>query len=132
MEGTHASFAPRIVRSLVSFALLSLAGALDAKWTPGPNDDARGNSFSSRRRFAGMKPGERLPDYYTPDAEEAQSSKLMMLVSASVLAALVALVGWWARGQVRQLLAPPPVALADAELVRQARLAKFAQGPKDD
>lgn len=129
MDVTYAS---RLARLLTSFALLARAGALDAKWTPGPDDDERGNSFSSRRRFAGMKPGERLPDYYTPDAEEAQSSKLMMLVSASVLAALVLVAGWWVRGQVRQILAPPPAALADAELVRQARLARFAGAPKVD
>ena len=132
MGGTHVAYASRLARSLAGFALLARAGALDAKWTPGPNDDARGNSFSSRRRFAGMKDGERLPDYYTPDAEEAQSSTLMMLVSASVLFALVVGVGWWLRGQVRQILASTPAALADAELVRQARLAKFAGGPKGD
>jgi hypothetical protein len=72
-----------------------------------------------------MKAGTRLPDYYSPDDEEGQSSHLMMLVSASVLVGLVVVAGWWARGQVQQIIAPP-AAQADAELVRQARLARFA------
>lgn len=106
--------------------------ALDVRWTPGPDEDARGNSFSSRRRFRDTKPGEKLPSYYYADESSAAptfSENLGLLVAASVIL-LFAFSAFYARSRQPG----PDGALPDAEQLRQARAARFgfAQEPSSE
>lgn len=109
----------------------SSTAALDVRWTPGPDADARGNSFSSRRRFQNTKPGERLPSYYYADdsAPSAQGTATATALAVGALALLVAAV-YFARPS-----GPPGTegVAPNAEQVRQARAARFgfAQEQKD-
>ncbi|KAG8464348.1 hypothetical protein KFE25_003411 [Diacronema lutheri] len=111
------------VGAYVLLAVTSSA-ALDVRWTPGPDEDARGNSFSSRQRFRHTKPGERLPNYYYAD-DASQGSGVQALVAAAVLVLMVG-----AMYIAKRQPPGPQEAVPDAEQMRLARMARFANEHK--
>lgn len=138
--------APPASRVLMWASLCAGAAALDVRWTPGPQQDPRGNSFSARERFRDLKPGEKLPDHYYPDeATEAPSVTTVLMYALTGVLVIAAAASWWIRAHAEpgeQLGGGMPAASAtrpstsatvpNAEALRQARLARFGDAAKVD